>query len=100
MGEVVDLVSNNAPFFVKDYHDYYKTKRGYHKRSLNSNERWNVIGTMSFMNQPILAYANEIRNAVLIIHREKAHSYYMSKDTYQHMIENNKHTDNKELMII
>jgi len=100
LGEVVDLVSNNAPFFVKDYHDYYKTKRGYHKRSLNSNERWNVIGTMSFMNQPILAYANEIRNAVLIIHREKAHSYYMSKDTYQHMIENNKHTDNKELMII
>ena len=59
-----------------------------------------MIGTMSFMNQPILAYANEIRNAVLIIHREKAHSYYMSKDTYQHMIENNKHTDNKELMII
>lgn len=99
-GGVVDPVPEDAPFFVKDYYDYYKTKRGYHKRSLNSNEGWNVIGTMSFMNQPILTYTNEIRNAVLIIHGEKAHSCYMSKDAYQHMIENNKHTDNKELMII
>ena len=99
-GGVVDLVPKDAPFFVKDYYDYYKTKRGYHKRSLNSNEGWNVIGTMSFMNQPILTYTNEIRNAVLIIHGEKAHSCYMSKDAYKHMIENNKYIDNKELMII
>ena len=99
-GGVVDPLPEEAPFYVKDYYDYYKTKRGYHKRSLNSNEGWNVIGTMSFMNQPILAYTNEIRNAVLIIHGEKAHSCYMSKDAYKHMIENNKYTDNKELMII
>lgn len=99
-GGVVDSLPEDAPFFVKDYHDYYKTKRGYHKRSLNSNEGWNVIGTMSFMNQPILTYTNEIRNAVLIIHGEKAHSCYMSKDAYKHMIDNNKYTDNKELMII
>lgn len=99
-GGVVDPVPEDAPFFVKDYHDYYKTKRGYHERSLNSNEGWSVIGTMSFMNQPILTYTNEIRNAVLIIHGEKAHSCYMSKDAYQHMIKNNKYTDNKELMII
>lgn len=99
-GGVVDPLPEDAPFFVKDYHDYYKTKRGYHKRSLNSNEGWNVIGTMSFMNQPILTYTNEIRNAVLIIHGEKAHSCYMSKDAYKHMIDNNKYTDNKELMII
>jgi fermentation-respiration switch protein FrsA (DUF1100 family) len=99
-GGVVDPLPEDAPFFVKDYHDYYKTKRGYHKRSLNSNEGWNVIGTMSFMNQPILTYTNEIRNAVLIIHGEKAHSCYMSKDAYKHMIDNNKYTDNKELIII
>ena len=99
-GGVVDPLPEDAPFFVKDYYDYYKTKRGYHKRSLNSNEGWNVIGTMSFMNQPILTYINEIRNAVLIIHGEKAHSCYMSRDAYQHMIDNNQYTDNKELMII
>ena len=99
-GGVVDPLPEDAPFFVKDYYDYYKTKRGYHKRSLNSNEGWNVIGTMSFMNQPILHYTNEIRNAVLIIHGEKAHSCYMSKDAYKYMTENSKYTDNKELMII
>ena len=99
-GGVVDPLPEDAPFFVKDYYDYYKMKRGYHKRSLNSNEGWNVIGTMSFMNQPILTYINEIRNAVLIIHGEKAHSCYMSRDAYQHMIDNNQYTDNKELMII
>lgn len=76
------------------------TKRGYHKRSLNSNDGWNVIGTMSFMNQPILHYTNEIRSAVLMIHGEKAHSCYMSKDAYKYMTENSKYTDNKELMII
>lgn len=99
-GGVVDPLPEDAPFFVKDYYDYYKTKRGYHKRSLNSNDGWNVTGTMSFMNQPILQYTNEIRNAVLIIHGEKAHSCYMSKDAYKNMTENSKYTDNKELMII
>ena len=99
-GGVVDPLPEDAPFFVKDYYDYYKTKRGYHKRSLNSNDGWNVIGTMSFMNQPILHYINEIRNAVLVIHGEKAHSCYMSKDAYKYMTENSKYTHNKELMII
>ena len=99
-GGVIDPLPDDAPFFVKDYHDYYKTERGYHKRSLNSNEGWNVIGTMSFMNQPILTYSNEIRSAVLIIHGEKAHSCYMSRDAYKNMTENSNYTDNKELMII
>ena len=99
-GGVVDPLPDDAPFFVKDYYDYYKTKRGYHKRSLNSNEGWNVIGTMSFMNQPILTYSNEIRSAVLMIHGEKAHSCYMSQDAYKNMTLNSKYVDNKELMII
>ena len=99
-GGVVDPLPEDAPFYVKDYYDYYKTKRGYHKRSLNSNDGWNVTGTMSFLNQPILQYSNEIRSAVLIIHGEKAHSCYMGKDAYKNMIDNNKYTDNKELMII
>ena len=99
-GGVVDPLPEDAPFFIKDYYDYYKTKRGYHERSLNSNDGWNVTGTMSFMNMPILKYTNEIRNAVLIIHGEKAHSCYMSKDAYKNMTENSKYTDNKELMII
>ena len=91
-GGVVDPLPDDAPFFVKDYYDYYKTKRGYHKRSLNSNEGWNVIGTMSFMNQPILTYSNEIRSAVLMIHGEKAHSCYMSQDAYKNMTETSKYT--------
>ncbi len=99
-GGVVEEVPEDAPFFVKDYHDYYKTKRGYHERSLNSNGGWNVIGCMSFMNQPILKYSNEIRSSVLIIHGEKAHSCYFSKDAYKDMITNSKYADNKELMII
>lgn len=99
-GGVVDPLPSDAPFFVKDYHDYYKTKRGYHKRSLNSNEGWNVTGTMSFINQPILTYSNEIRSAVLMIHGEKAHSCYFSRDAYKNMIENSNYTNNKELMII
>lgn len=90
----------DAPFYVKDYYDYYKTPRGYHKRSLNSNLGWNVIGTMSYMNQPILTYTNEIRSAVLVIHGDKAHSCYMSRDAFRHMTENSKYTANKELMII
>lgn len=93
-------VPEDMPFFVKDYSDYYKTKRGYHERSLNSNEGWNTIGCMSFMNQPILKYSNEIRSAVLIVHGEKAHSCYFSKDAYVNMMNGNPVPDNKELMII
>lgn len=99
-GGVVDPLPEDAPFFVKDYYDYYKTPRGYHARSLNSNGGWNVIGCMSFMNQPILRYSNEIRSAVLMIHGEKAHSCYFTKDAYAHMMEGNAYPDNKELLII
>lgn len=99
-GGVVSPLPEDAPFFVKDYYDYYKTKRGYHSRSLNSNGGWNKIGCMSFVNQPILCYSNEIRSAVLMIHGDKAHSCYFSKDAYKNMISNSKYTDNKELMLI
>ena len=99
-GGVVDPLPQDAPFFVKDYYDYYKTKRGYHERSLNSNDGWNKIGCMSFMNQPILKYSNEIRSAVLMIHGEKAHSCYFTKDAYNNMINNNKYKENKELLLI
>ena len=98
-GGVVNELTDDMPFFVKDYHAYYKV-RAYHERSLNSNGGWNITGCMSFMNQPILKYSNEIRNAVLIIHGEKAHSCYFSKDAYQNMIKDSKYADNKELMII
>ncbi len=94
-GGVVDPLPDDAPFFVKDYYDYYKTERGYHKRSLNSNGGWNITGCMSFMNMPILQYSSEIRSAVLVIHGEKAHSCYFSKDAYKNL-----KGDNKELMII
>ena len=99
-GGVVDPLREDAPFFVKDYYDYYKTERGYHPRSLNSNGGWNVIGCESFINQPILQYSNEIRSAVLLIHGEKAHSCYFSRDAYADMIRDSRYTDNKELMII
>ena len=99
-GGVVDVVPEDAPFYVKDYHDYYKTSRGYHERSLNSNGGWNMTSALSFINTPELTFSNEIRNAVLIIHGEKAHSCYFSKDAYNNMIKNSKYTDNKELMII
>ena len=92
-------VPEDAPFFVKDYSEYYKG-RCYHKRSLNSNDGWNSIGCMSFMNQPILKYSNEIRSAVLIVHGEKAHSYYFGKDAYENMIKDSKYADNKELLTI
>jgi len=92
-------VPEDAPFFVKDYSDYYKG-RAYHPRSLNSNDGWNKTGCMSYMNQPILKYSNEIRSAVFIIHGEKAHSCYFSKDAFQHMIENSKYASNKEWLII
>ena len=99
-GGVAEEVPEDAPFYVKDYHDYYKTRRGYHPRSLNSNGGWNVTGTMSFMNQPILRYSSEIRSAVLIIHGEKAHSCYFSRDAYAAMTEGNPNPENKELLII
>jgi Hydrolases of the alpha/beta superfamily len=99
-GGVVDPLPADAPFFVKDYYDYYKTPRGYHKRSLNSNGGWNVIGCMSFINQPILKYIGEIRSAVLIVHGEKAHSCYFSRDAYADMVRDNKFTDTKELLLI
>ena len=92
-------VPADAPFFVKDYSEYYKG-RCYHERSLNSNEGWNSIGCQSFMNQPILKYSNEIRSAVLIIHGEKAHSYYFGKDAYEAMVKNSKYAANKELLTI
>ena len=94
-GGVVDPLPEDAPFFVKDYYDYYKTDRGYHNRSLNSNGGWNTTSALSFMNMPILSYADEIRNAVLIIHGEKAHSKYFSEDAFKKL-----KGDNKELMII
>ncbi|MCR5709360.1 MAG: alpha/beta hydrolase [Bacteroidales bacterium] len=94
-GGVVDPLPDDAPWFVKDYHAYYKTPRGYHKRSGNSNDGWNVIGTMSFMNQPLLDMAGEIKTPVLIIHGEKAHSRYFSEGAFAKL-----KGDNKELMII
>lgn len=99
-GGVVDPLPEDAPFFVKDYYAYYKTPRGYHPRSLNSNGGWNKIGCMSFMNMPQLTYTHEIRNAVLIVHGDKAHSCYFSRDAYAAMVKDSKYSDNKELMII
>ena len=92
-------VPEDVPFYMKDYSEYYKG-RAYHARSLNSNEGWNTIGTLSFLNQPILQYTNEICSAVLVIHGEKAHSCYMGRDAYAHMMEGNPNPENKELMII
>ena len=99
-GGVVDPLPEDAPYFVKDYYDYYKTARGYHPRSLNSNGGWNVIGCESFLNQPILQYSNEIRSAVLIVHGDAAHSCYFGKDAYANMVKDSKYTDNKELLLI
>ncbi|WP_373457008.1 alpha/beta hydrolase [Parabacteroides sp. 52] len=94
-GGVVDPLPDDAPQFVKDYHDYYKTPRGYHERSLNSNGGWNVTSALSFINAPQLAYSDEIRSAVLVIHGEKAHSRYLSEDAFKKL-----KGDNKELLII
>ena len=94
-GGVIDPLPDDAPQFVKDYYAYYKTERGYHPRSLNSNNGWNVTSPLSFMNMPILQYASEIRSAVLLVHGEKAHSRYFSEGAYEKMT-----GDNKELLII
>lgn len=99
-GGVVDPLPEDAPFFVKDYYDYYKTERGYTERSLNSNNGWNVTSSLSFLNMPILRYSNEIRSAVLVIHGEKAHSCYFSKDAFADMVRDNPYADNKELLLI
>ena len=104
-GGVIDPLPDDAPWFVKDYYAYYKTPRGYHKRSGNSNDGWNVIGCQSFLNQPLLAWASEIETPVLLIHGEKAHSRYFSEYAFEKMT--GKHTEgqsvkegNKELVII
>lgn len=94
-GGVVDILPEDAPVFIKDYYDYYKTDRGYHARSLNSNGGWNVTSALSFLNMPILQYSDEIRSAVLIMHGEKAHSCYFSRDAFQKL-----KGGNKELLII
>ena len=94
-GGLPDSVPAEAPQYVKDYFAYYKTERGYHKRSLNSNGGWNKTSALSFINMPILTYAGEIRNAVLLVHGEKAHSRYFSEDTFKKM-----KGDNKELLIV
>lgn len=99
-GGVVDPLPEDAPFFVKDYYDYYKTERGYTERSLNSNDGWNTTSSLSFLNMPILRYSNEIRSAVLMIHGEKAHSCYFSRDAYADMVKDSPYTENKELLII
>ena len=99
-GGVVDPLPDDAPFFVRDYYDYYKTRRGYHARSLNSNGGWNVTGCMSFINQPILKYSNEIRSAVLVVAGEKARSRYFSEDAFANMTRGSDHTQNKELVIV
>lgn len=94
-GGLPDVLPADAPQFVKDYYGYYKTKRGCHKRSLNSNGGWNKTSALSFINMPILSYSGEIRNAVLMIHGEKAHSCYFSKDAFKKL-----KGDNKQLLII
>ena len=94
-GGVADPLPEDAPFFVKDYYDYYKTPRGYHPRSLNSNQGWNVTSTLSFLNMPLLQYIDEIDRAVLLIHGDKAHSCYFSRDAFQRL-----NGDNKELLLI
>ncbi|MDE6451892.1 MAG: alpha/beta hydrolase, partial [Odoribacter sp.] len=94
-GGVVDPLPDDAPQFVKDYYAYYKTPRGYHKRSLNSNNGWNKTSVLPFLNAPLLTYSDEIRNAILLIHGEKAHSRYFSEDAFKKLT-----GTNKELMII
>jgi len=110
-GGVVDPLPDDAPQFVKDYFDYYKTGRGYHKRSGNSNDGWRAIGTQAYANSRFLYYINEIRSAVLVMHGEKAHSRYFGEAAYHYMVEGkaegykfvgepNPHPENKQLLII
>lgn len=100
-GALPDIVPDNAPQFLADYIGYYRNKqRGFHPRSQGEGLGWNVTGCESFLNMPILKYSNEIRSAVLMIHGEKAHSCYFSKDAYAKMIKDNPYTENKELLLI
>ena len=99
-GGVVDPLPSDAPEFIKDYHAYYKTPRGYHKRSLNSNNGWAIQTNTSMMNVRLFHYSNEIRSAVMIIHGDKAHSFYMGRDAYNNMIKDSKYKDNKEFVVI
>ena len=99
-GGVIDPLPENAPEFLQGYHAYYKTPRGYHKRSLNSNGGWAIQSSTSMMNVRLLHYSNEIRSAVMIVHGDKAHSFYMGKDAYDNMIKDSKYTNNKELVVI
>ena len=94
-GGVVDPLPADAPYFVKDYYDYYKTPRGYHERSLNSNGGWNIQAGTSLLNTKLLAYSDEIRSAVMVLHGEKAHSRYFGEDAFKRLT-----GDNKELVII
>ena len=99
-GGVVDPLPEDAPFFVKDYYDYYKTERGYTERSLNSNDGWNTTSSLSFLNMPILHYSHEIRSAVLMIHGDKAHSCYFSQDAFADMVRDSPWAGNKQLLLI
>ena len=99
-GGVAEVIPDEAPQFLKDYHAYYKTKRGYHPRSLNSNGGWAVQTNTSLMNTRLFKYSSEIRNAVMIVHGEIAHSCYMGKDAYNDMVKDSKYKDNKELVIV
>jgi fermentation-respiration switch protein FrsA (DUF1100 family) len=99
-GGVVDPLPDDAPEFVQGYHAYYKTERGYHKRSLNSNNGWAIQTNTSMMNVRLFHYSNEIRNAVMIVHGDKAHSFYMGKDAYDNMIKDSKYTSNKEFLVV
>lgn len=99
-GGVVDILPDNAPEFLQGYYAYYKTKRGYHERSLNSNGGWVIQTNTSMMNTRLLYYSNEIRSAVMIVHGDKAHSCYMGRDAYNNMIKDSKYIDNKKLVIV
>ena len=99
-GGVIDPLPEDSPEFLQGYHAYYKTERGYHKRSLNSNDGWAIQTNTSMMNVRLFQYSNEIRNAVMIVHGDKAHSFYMGKDAYENMIKDSKYKDNKELVVI
>ena len=90
-----EKLTGSEPQFVQDYYGYYKTPRGFHKRSINSNGNWNLTSSLSFLNMPILSYSSEIKSAVLMIHGEKAHSRYFSEDAFKKL-----KGDNKELLII
>ena len=99
-GGVIDPLPENAPEFLQGYHAYYKTSRGYHKRSLNSNGGWVIQTNTSMMNVRLFHYSNEIRSAVMVVHGDKAHSFYMGKDAYDNMVKNSRYTNNKELFVI